>query len=153
MIWTHAAAALVAAGLAFAGGWKVRDWSADRQAAETAAHIATEREAAMHAALVETSRRLTAQQEAAHAAQQRTRQARADADAAAAAAVGLREHAEQLAARAGACDPAAADAGAAGRLAAVLGESAERYRAVAEAADRAVIAGQLCERAYDALSR
>lgn len=28
MIWTHAAAALVAAGLAFSAGWKVRDWQA-----------------------------------------------------------------------------------------------------------------------------
>lgn len=153
MIWTHAAAALVAAGLAFAGGWKVRDWSADRQAAETAAHIATERETAMHAALVETSRRLTAQQEAAHAAQQRTRQARADADAAASAADSLREHAQQLAARAGACDSAVAGTGPADRLADVLAQSVERYRAVAEAADRAVVAGQACEQSYSALTR
>lgn len=158
MIWTHAAAALVAAGLAFSAGWKVRDWAADRQAAETAAHIASEREAAMHAALVETSRRLTAQQEAAHAAQQRTRQARADADAAAAAAVGLREHAEQLAARAGACDPAAADGGAAARAAGVvLADMLQRLEArgrdAAAAADAAFTAGIACERSYEALTR
>lgn len=157
MIGTHAAAALVAAGIAFAGGWKVRDWSADRQAAETAAATASQREQAMHAALVETTRRLTAQQEAADAAAKRARQARADAADAGAAADRLREHAAQLAARAGACDPAAAAGGAAASApGVVLADMLQRVEAhgrdAAAAADAAATAGEACERSYEALT-
>ena len=158
MIWTHAAAALVAAGLAFSAGWKVRDWAADQQAAETAAAIASEREQAMHAALVETSRRLTAQQEAARAAANQARQARADAADAAGAAERLRQRAAELAVSAGACDPAAAAGGPAASapglvLADMLGRLEARGRDAAAALDAAATAGAACERSYEALTR
>lgn len=42
MIWTHVAAAVLAAGLAFSAGWKVRDWAAD--AAELARVQAEQRD-------------------------------------------------------------------------------------------------------------
>ena len=42
MIYTHAAAALAAAALAFAGAWKVQDW---RYGAQEAARLEQEREA------------------------------------------------------------------------------------------------------------
>lgn len=151
MLWHAAAAALVAAAVGTAGGWKARGWVADRQAAETAAAIATERETAMHAALIETTRRLTAQQEAARAAANQARQARADAADAAGAAERLRQRAAELAASAGACDSAAAAGGPADRLADVLAQSVERYREVAAIADRAIGAGQLCQQSYDSL--
>lgn len=108
------------------------------------------REKALHGALLETTRRLAAQQEAADAAETLARRARADADAAGAAGQRLRA-AAAAAARAAACDPAAAASGPADRLADVLGQCVDRYRDVAAAADRAVIAGSECAARYDAL--
>lgn len=157
MLWHAAAAALVAAAAGTVGGWQARGWVADRQAAETAAAIASQREEAMHAALVETTRRLTAQQEAADAAARKARQARADAADAGVAAERLREHAAQLAARAGACDPAAAAGGpAASAPGLVLADMLQRVEAhgrdAAAALDAASTAGTACERSYEALT-
>lgn len=113
---------------------------------------------AMHAALVETSRRLTAQQEAARAAANQARQARADAADAADAAERLRQRADELAASAAACDPAAAPGGAAASapgvvLAHMLGRLEARGRDAAAALDAATAAGIACERSYEALTR
>ena len=157
MLWHAAAAALVAAAVGTAGGWKARGWVADQQAAESAAAIATQREQAMHTALVETTRRLTAQQEAARAAAQQARQARADAADAAGAAERLRQRAAELAAGAGACDPTAAAGGPAASapglvLADMLGRLEARGRELAAALDAASTAGEACERSYEALT-
>lgn len=152
MIYTHLGAVLAGLAIGAAGGWQVQAWRHGRIAAEAQAHVATAREEAMHGALIETTRRLTAQQEAAHAAETKARRARADAVAAGAAADSLREYATQLAADASACGATAPGDGPADRLANVLGESVEQYREVAAAADRAVIAGQLCQQSYDALT-
>ena len=148
-VWAWALAAVLAW-----GAWQRH--SATRAADALATHkVQTEaaRSEAMHSALIETTRRLTAQQEVTRAAQSRASRALQDRAAAASAADGLRQYADQLAARAGACDPAVAAGSDAERLAAVFAESVEEYRAVAEAADRAIIAGQACEHSYDALTR
>lgn len=157
MLWTHAAAATVALAAGFVGGWVTQGWRAATAAAETAAAIASERERLLAASLTETQRRLTAHQEIANAAEARARAARRDAAAATAAAAGLREHAQALANRAGACDPAVADGGAAARAAGlVLADMLERVEArgreAAAALDAASGAGEACERAYQALN-
>lgn len=120
-------------------------------------HIATAREQAMHAALIETTRRLAAHQEAADAAQTRARRARADAASAGAAADRLRQHVATLAAGACASDPAAAAVGAAASapglvLADLLGRLEARGRDLAAEADRRGIAGDECAGRYDALN-
>lgn len=48
-------------------------------------------------------------------------------------------------------DPASIGTGQADRLTVVFGQCVERYRAVAASAASAVLAGQLCERSYDAV--
>lgn len=140
------------------GGWQ------RHQALDAAAELATLqrqtaelREQAMHGALVETTRRLSAQQEAADAAEILARRARADADAAGAAGQRLRAHAAQLAASAAACDPAAAAVGPAASapgvvLADMLGRLEARGREHAAEADRRGIAGGECAARYDALT-
>jgi hypothetical protein len=158
VIWTHAAAAVAALAVGFTAGWQVQSWRWDRAEARQQAHVATLRETAMHQALIETTRRLTAQQEAANAAAQQARRARADAAAADAAAGSLREHVARLAARAAGNDPAAAAGGqtaadAAGMLAELQRRADERAGILARIADERGIAGAACERAYDALSR
>ena len=140
------------------GGWQYR--RAERAGAELLRHqheVATLRESAMHSALVETSRRLAAQQEAADAAELQARRARADSAAAAGAADRLREHAARLAASAAACDPAAAAVGPAASapgsvLADMLGRLEAHGRELAAEADRRGIAGSECAQRYDALT-
>ncbi len=111
--------------------------------------------AAVDAARAEEERRTAAQQENAdHAAKERD-QARADAAAAASAADSLRKQVAVLVERAR--HPAvAAGSSAAGDaldlLADVLGRADQRAGELAEYADRARIAGQQCERNYDALT-
>lgn len=152
-VWAWALAAVLAW-----GAWQRH--SATRAADALATHkVQTEaaRSEAMHSALIETTRRLSAQQEVTRAAQSRASRALQDRAAAASAADGLRQYADQLAARAGACDPAAADGGAAARAAGlVLAQLLERVEAhgrdAAAALDAASTAGEACERSYDALT-
>lgn len=133
---------------------KVRTEFADyRAAAQRQAREATEAHA------LETARRIKVQSEVVHAEALKTQAAAADGVRAAAADSGLRNETARLAARgrAAAGDPAlAADRQAAGAteavLAELLGRCSERRRELAGYADSARIAGETCERAYDALT-
>lgn len=116
--------------------------------------LAEVREAAYRAALIETTRRLTVQQEVTHAADLALAQARADADGAALAADRLRSAARNAASRA--CSAAPAGPGAAASapavvLADVLQSADSRAGELAAAVDAARVAGIACERAYEAL--
>jgi Protein of unknown function (DUF2514) len=139
------------------GGWQHhRATQAGAELARVQAETATLREQAMHGALIETTRRLSAQQRAADDAEIQTRRARADADAADAAAGRLRAHAARLAASAGACDTSAPGHGPAASapglvLADMLGRLERRGRELAAEADRRGIAGRECAARYDAL--
>lgn len=140
------------------GGWQYR--RAETSGAEllrVQADTATLREGAMHRALVETTRRLTAQQEAADAAETAASAARADAIAAAGVADRLRRHAARLAASAGACNPSSAAVSPAASapavvLADMLGRLEARGRELAAESDRRGIAGTECQRRYQALT-
>ncbi|MCA8240568.1 DUF2514 family protein [Burkholderia sp. AU32262] len=103
----------------------------------------------------EFNRRVAAQSENAKYANQQRTAALADAFAARAAAGSLQQRVDQLVAAArhpaaAAGSPAAGDA--LDLLADVLGRAGERAGDLAEYADRARIAGQQCERDYDALT-
>lgn len=157
MIYTHAAAAVLALAAGFVAGWQVQGWRHGQAEAQQRELQATAREEAMHQALVETARRLTAQQEAARHAETIARRARADAVAADAVAGQLREYAADLAARADACSAAPATVGAAASapgsvLAELLGRVESRGRELAAEADRRGVAGFECEQRYDALT-
>lgn len=107
----------------------------------------------------ETARRLFVQSEVIHAQVQQTEQLRAAAGRAADADRSLRGELARLAARsrAAAADPsatgasqAAAEAGAV--LADLLGQCSSRRQELAEYADSARIAGEACQRSYEALT-
>ncbi|MCW3521255.1 DUF2514 domain-containing protein [Burkholderia cenocepacia] len=111
--------------------------------------------AAVAAARAEEQRRTAAQSEIANDANQQRTAALADAFAARAAAGSLQQRVDQLVAAArhpaaAAGSPAAGDA--LDLLADVLGRIDQRSGDLAEYADRARIAGQQCERDYDALT-
>ncbi|MCA8014592.1 DUF2514 domain-containing protein [Burkholderia vietnamiensis] len=111
--------------------------------------------AAVAAARAEEQRRTAAQSEIAKDANQQRTAALADAFAARAAAGSLQQRVDQLVAAArhpaaAAGGPAAGDA--LDLLADVLGRADQRAGELAEYADRARIAGQQCERDYDALT-
>lgn len=111
--------------------------------------------AAVDAARAEEQRRTAAQSEIANDANQQRTAALADAFTARAAAGSLQQRVDQLVAasrhRAAATgSPAAGDA--LDLLADVLGRADQRAGELAEYADRARIAGQQCERDYDALT-
>nr|WP_249179253.1 DUF2514 family protein [Burkholderia cenocepacia] len=111
--------------------------------------------AAVTAARAEEQRRTAAQSEIAKDANQQRTAALTDAFAARAAAGSLQQRVDQLVAAARhpaatAGSPAAGDA--LDLLANVLGRADQRAGELAEYADRARIAGQQCERDYDALT-
>lgn len=111
--------------------------------------------AAVDAARTEEQRRTAAQSEIANDANQQRTAALADAFAARAAAGSLQQRVDQLVAASrhpatSAGSPAAGDT--LDLLADVLGRADQRAGELAEYADRARIAGQQCERDYDALS-
>ncbi|KVE45477.1 DUF2514 family protein [Burkholderia sp. BDU5] len=102
----------------------------------------------------EFSRRVAAQQEIATRAAKERDQARADAAAADGAAIGLRKQVAALVVdvrRAGASAAGPATGDALDLLADVLGRTDERAGELAKIADERGIAGQQCERSYDAL--
>ena len=144
-------AAVVAGALGAGAGWWLRDVIADRAEAEAREVIDTEPEAAIHTTLVETARRLEAQEKATRNARSQAAKARADAAAAGAAADGLRDAAQAAASACG--DPATAQRGQADRLAHVLAEAAAEAGRLAEAADRAIVAGHACEASYYGLTK
>ena len=140
-----AGAALVAGAVGFGGGWYLRDRISDGDAAAL-------RESALHAALIEQTRRLTAQEEAALHAAEQSRRARLDAAAAGRAADSLRGHVATLAQQCAATPAGSASgAGAGDVLADMLGRLEAAGRELAAEADRARAAGAACERSYDAL--
>ena len=127
--------------------------------AQDRAITATAAASAATASLTETGRRIAAQGEIANETERLSTRARSDADDARLASVGLRSAAAAAAARCGASAPdsaaaaVSASASAPGLvLADVLGSIDERAGQLAELADRAIIAGEQCERSYDALN-
>lgn len=148
---------VVVAAVAWGAFQKHRASASERRAASQQLQQAQARADALQAGLVEQARILTEQQEAANAADKKTRRAAADAAGADIAGRGLRAYAAGLAASAAACGAAAAPIGppgpgAAAVLADMLGSLEERGRALAAEADRRGIAGSECERRYDALT-
>ncbi|HDR9176316.1 DUF2514 family protein [Burkholderia vietnamiensis] len=136
-----------------AGGCYFKGHADGTRAATTAAQKA--QLAAVVAARAEEQRRTAAQSEVARDANQQRTAALADAFAARAAAGSLQQRVDQLVAAtrhpaASAGSPSAGDA--LDLLADVLGRADERAGDLAEYADRARIAGQQCERDYDALT-
>lgn len=162
--WRAAAALAMAVGC-FAAGWVTNGWRANSEIKRLEAQQAAERgEQAYAMALaidkvrLEEQRRFAAQTEIAHAATKDAESARTAARDAHAAADRLRQRVAQLVAAghsAGHSFPATAGASTAdpiGMLADVLGRADRRAGILAEYADSARIAGQACERAYDALN-
>lgn len=131
--------------------WQWREATAEGARADRA----TEQLAAVQRARTEESRRAVRLQEAQDAEHLARQAAQRDAAAARAAADGLRRSAADFA-----CVPSDTGSAAGGPPAGpgprvlpdVLGELAARADRLAEQADAARIAGQLCERAYDALT-
>lgn len=137
MIWTHAAAAILAALIAFTGGWKVQGWRLGEQITQIKAAQLEAVNTAVREARATESRRFTNVQEAQNAATKRAQIARADADRARSELDGLRN--DLAAARdrgdmpgepPGACTQRA---NAAGEL---LAQCAGAYQGLAEVADR-----------------
>lgn len=149
---TGLAAALLGLALGAGGAytWENRQLLAERAAAQKS------QLAAVNSARAEEQRRTAAQSEIAKDANTLRTAALADAFAARAAAGGLQQRVNQLVA--GARHSASTPGGAAGPdaldlLADVLGRADERAGELAEYADRARIAGEQCERDYDALTK
>ncbi|MEX3556616.1 MAG: DUF2514 family protein [Burkholderia gladioli] len=149
-VWLAVLLALfIGSGVGYVGGHRAATKS--EQAKQQKATLA-----AVNAARVEEQRRTAAQQEIADEASKQRNVARADAATAASAADGLRRQVAALVSRARHSTPAAGSAPAddpIGVLADVLGRADERAGELAAYADRARIAGQACERSYDALTR
>lgn len=161
--WRAIRWALLAA-LLVASGWVVNGWRLGGQIEQLQAAQAKQREgqatalaAASEAARTEEQRRTAEQRGIANAAAKERDQALADARTAGAVAEQLRVRVAQLAAAARAARNTTAASGspAAGDpldvLTDVLGRADARAGDLAEYADRARIAGQACERSYDAL--
>ncbi|WP_042886342.1 DUF2514 family protein [Cupriavidus necator] len=153
------------AALLFAAGWVTNGWRLGGQIEEMktdrekAARLAAfDQVKAVDAARLEEQRRTAAQTEIANAATKELEAARNDARSAGDAADRLRARvADLLAASRAGQNPAAAGAGQTafdpiGMLADVLERADRRAGILAEYADTARIAGQACERSYDALT-
>ncbi|WP_454710937.1 DUF2514 family protein [Cupriavidus nantongensis] len=160
----RAAVALALGACLFAAGWTVNGWRLDGRIQQMQVDQAKDREgqatalaAASEAARAEEQRRTAEQRGIANAAAKERDQALADARAAGAVAEQLRVRAVQLAAAARAASHSAAAGGSAAAgdpldvLTDVLSRADARAGDLAEYADRARIAGQACERSYDAL--
>ena len=80
MIWTHVAAAILAALIAFTGGWKVQGWRLGEQITQIKAAQLEAVNTATREARATESRRFTNVQEAQNAATKRAQISRADAD-------------------------------------------------------------------------
>ncbi len=124
--------------------------------AQMKAQAAEEKDRAIAEAQAEFDRRIVAQQQVVKDADAKTAQAVGDAVSARAAADGLQRTVADLVSRARA-DSAVGGTGSTASdpldlLADVLGRIDERAGALAEYADAARIAGQACERSYDALT-
>ncbi|MEX3555352.1 MAG: DUF2514 family protein [Burkholderia gladioli] len=149
-IWLAVLLALfIGSGVGYVGGHRAAIKS--EQAKQQKATLA-----AINAARVEEHRRIAVQQEIAEHASNERDQARADAVAAASAADGLRRRVAVLVAAA--CHSAVTPGSPAtgdplDLLADVLGRADERAGELAQYADAARIAGQQCERDYDALTQ
>lgn len=149
-IWAWALAAVI--------GWgalqKHRAEAAVKREETAKLEQADARATAIHGALVQQTRVVNTQNEVIHDATEQARRARTDADRAAAA---ERRMLERLRAAGGASThPAAAGASApagetAGMHADLLGRCVSDLRRMAAIADERGIAGQACERSYDAL--
>ncbi|SCU75502.1 conserved exported hypothetical protein [Cupriavidus necator] len=163
-LWRVIAAVIVVAAI-FAAGWAVNGWRKDAEIAGIEADRARERRdqalaqvKAVDDARFEEQRRTAAQTEIANAATKDAETARADARAADAVADRLRQRVAELVAAGrapGNTYPAGAGQAAGdpiGMLADVLSRADQRAGILAEYADRARIAGQACERSYDALT-
>ena len=148
--------ALVAA-LAWGGFQRHQTKAVAAEFSEAQADAAHERESALQASITETARRLTAQQEIAHAADQAASQAQADATAAASAAQRLRQRIAALQASPGAKHPATAlDFQAAADRASVYADlfkrADERAGVLAAIADDRSARGRRCEQSYESLT-
>ncbi|UXC37208.1 DUF2514 domain-containing protein [Cupriavidus gilardii] len=159
MPWVKIIAAVAALALAFLAGSEFTARGKDAEIAEIRRAAAVDQVKAADRARAEEQRRIAAQSEIANAAKQEADKARADARAADAVAGQLRQRvAELVAAGRPARNPAATSGSETaddplGVLADVLIRADRRAGILAEYADAARIAGQACERAYDALSR
>ena len=80
MIWTHVAAAILAALIAFAGGWKVQGWRLGEQINQIKAAQLEAVSTAVREARAQESARFKGVQDAQAAAQTRAQVARRDAD-------------------------------------------------------------------------
>jgi hypothetical protein len=164
MPW-RAVAALAIAGGGFVAGWATNGWRMESRIERLIAAQVLERSAQISAAAIavdnarrEEQRRLAAQMEIVDEANKEAKSARMAARDADAAAERLRRRvADLVAARPAAGDSRSSCGGTSagdpiGMLADVLGRADRRAGVLAEYADSARIAGQACERAYDALS-
>ncbi|HDR8924497.1 TPA: DUF2514 domain-containing protein [Burkholderia vietnamiensis] len=146
---------LIAAILGASAGFEVEHLITARRIADMKSDAAIAQTKAVEAARIEEQRRTAAQTEIANDANQQRTAALADAFAARAAAGSLHQRVDQLVAAAR--HPTVAAGGstagdALDLLADVLGRADQRAGDLAEYADHARIAGQQCERDYDALT-
>lgn len=157
MSWVKIGAAVVALALAFLAGSEFTGRGKDAEIAEIRRAAAVDQKKATDRARSEEQRRTAAQMEIANAAKKEAEQARADARAADAIAGQLRRRVAELVAagRTGHSAPTSGSEAAGdplGMLADVLERADRRAGILAEYADAARVAGQACERAYDALT-
>lgn len=158
MSWVRIAGGASALASAFIVGWYANGWRLGAEIAEIRRAAAVDQVKATDRARAEEQRRIAVQTEIANAAKQEADRARADARAADAVASQLRQRVAELVAASRSGNPAAASGSEAahdsiGMLADVLTRADRRAGILAEYADAARVAGEACERSYDALTR